>query len=66
MEFGECCTNEKRNWKAFIEERERNSLLVAAFEEVISNTQFCQKRSPKKSVSENLFGFIRSTPRNLL
>ncbi|EFP07202.1 hypothetical protein CRE_13560 [Caenorhabditis remanei] len=33
VEFGESCTNEKRNWKAFIEERERNSLLVAAFEE---------------------------------
>ncbi|EGT49964.1 hypothetical protein CAEBREN_22508 [Caenorhabditis brenneri] len=32
MEFAENCTNEKRNWKAFVEEKDNHSQLVAAFE----------------------------------
>ncbi|CAI2351877.1 unnamed protein product [Caenorhabditis sp. 36 PRJEB53466] len=33
IEFGESCTNEKRNWKAFLEDEEGRTQLVAAFDE---------------------------------
>ncbi|CAL2039818.1 unnamed protein product [Caenorhabditis brenneri] len=36
-EFAESCTNEKRNWKAFVEEKDNHSQLVAAFEKDSEN-----------------------------
>lgn len=41
-EFGEECTNERRNWKAFSEKSDENCQIVAAFDEVCGSLLHCR------------------------